>query len=164
MAQEREMTVREAGRRGGETVKEKYGSRLLFAHRQEGWRAVAEEKGPEFYSAIGKKGGETVKAKHGPEFYSEIGRKGGEAVKKSARARNTTLGSARRAARQSSVPSTGARNSNRASSARPTGSNVNRSRCRRRLRVKRPSPSVVALRALLHIVADLAWRLLDQRI
>jgi len=37
-----QMTVQEAGRRGGETVKEKYGS--------------------EFYSQIGQKGGEKVQA------------------------------------------------------------------------------------------------------
>ncbi|MNY48522.1 Glucose starvation-inducible protein B [compost metagenome] len=55
------MTVREAGQKGGETVKEKYG--------------------PEFYSEIGQKGGEAVKEKYGPEHYSEIGHKGGQRVK-----------------------------------------------------------------------------------
>ena len=49
----------EAGRRGGEVVKERYGA--------------------EFYSEIGKRGGETVKQERGPEYYSTIGRKGGEA-------------------------------------------------------------------------------------
>ncbi|MBO9538960.1 hypothetical protein J7643_00025 [bacterium] len=58
---EGEMTVREAGQKGGETVKEKYG--------------------PEFYSEIGQKGGEAVKEKYGPEHYSEIGHKGGQRVK-----------------------------------------------------------------------------------
>ncbi|MBO9538958.1 hypothetical protein J7643_00015 [bacterium] len=59
------MTVSEAGHKGGETVKEKYG--------------------PDFYSEIGhkggQKGGEAVKEKYGPEFYSEIGHKGGQKVK-----------------------------------------------------------------------------------
>ena len=50
--------AREAGRKGGETVKNRYG--------------------PEFYQSIGKKGGETVKRERGAEFYAEIGRKGGE--------------------------------------------------------------------------------------
>ena len=54
----------EAGRRGGEVVKERYGA--------------------EFYSEIGKRGGETVKQERGAEYYSTIGRKGGEA-------RTTTL-------------------------------------------------------------------------
>jgi general stress protein YciG len=51
--------AREAGRKGGETVKERYGA--------------------SFYQSIGRKGGETVKRERGPEFYAEIGRKGGEA-------------------------------------------------------------------------------------
>ena len=50
--------AREAGRKGGETVKSRYGQK--------------------FYQSIGKKGGETVKRERGAEFYAEIGRKGGE--------------------------------------------------------------------------------------
>jgi general stress protein YciG len=50
--------AREAGRKGGEAVKRKYG--------------------PQFYREIGKKGGETVKQERGSEFYAEIGRRGGE--------------------------------------------------------------------------------------
>ena len=53
-----EMTVREAGKKGGEAVKEKLG--------------------PSFYAEIGKKGGESTKRQQGPEFYSRIGKKGGE--------------------------------------------------------------------------------------
>jgi uncharacterized protein len=50
--------AREAGKKGGETVKIRYGH--------------------DFYQSIGKKGGETVKRERGPDFYAEIGRKGGE--------------------------------------------------------------------------------------
>lgn len=50
--------AREAGRKGGETVKQRYGQ--------------------EFYQQIGRKGGERVKESRGPEFYALIGRKGGE--------------------------------------------------------------------------------------
>ena len=50
--------AREAGRKGGETVKNRYG--------------------PTFYQSIGRKGGETVKRERGTEFYAEIGRRGGE--------------------------------------------------------------------------------------
>ena len=50
--------AREAGRKGGEIVKQRYGQA--------------------FYQEIGRKGGETVKRSRGPEFYAEIGRKGGE--------------------------------------------------------------------------------------
>jgi general stress protein YciG len=47
------MSVREAGQKGGETVKKKYG--------------------PEFYEAIGRKGGQATKAAHGHAFYEQIG-------------------------------------------------------------------------------------------
>lgn len=50
--------AREAGRKGGEIVKSRYG--------------------PSFYQEIGRKGGETVKKSRGTGFYAEIGRKGGE--------------------------------------------------------------------------------------
>lgn len=50
--------AKEAGRKGGEAVKKKYG--------------------PQFYREIGKKGGETVKQERGSQFYAEIGRRGGE--------------------------------------------------------------------------------------
>ena len=57
------MSVREAGKRGGDRVKEKYGS--------------------EFYEEIGRKGGEATKSKYGPTFYEEIGAKGGQKPKRS---------------------------------------------------------------------------------
>jgi hypothetical protein len=60
------MTVREAGRRGGERVKAKYGS--------------------EFYEEIGRKGGEATKSKYGATFYEEIGQKGGQKLKRKAEA------------------------------------------------------------------------------
>src|SRR5438105_15418141 len=63
------MTVSEAGRKGGERVRD--------------------ERGVEFYQAIGRKGGElggrkggeAVRDKYGPSFYEEIGRKGGQKVR-----------------------------------------------------------------------------------
>jgi uncharacterized protein len=60
------MSVREAGRRGGERVKAKYGS--------------------EFYEEIGRKGGEATKTKYGPSFYEVIGQKGGQRPKRKAAA------------------------------------------------------------------------------
>jgi len=53
-----DMTVREAGRKGGEHTSETHGH--------------------EFYEDIGKKGGERTSKTHGHEFYEEIGHKGGE--------------------------------------------------------------------------------------
>ena len=55
------MTVAEAGRKGGETVRD--------------------ERGRGFYEEIGKKGGEAVKAERGPAFFEEIGKKGGQKVR-----------------------------------------------------------------------------------
>jgi len=64
------LTVREAGKLGGEQT--------------------AQTHGKEFYSEIGhkggqlggQKGGQATSKKYGPEFYSEIGHKGGQKVKK----------------------------------------------------------------------------------
>jgi general stress protein YciG len=69
----------EAGRRGGEVVKERYGAEFYREIGEKGGGAVKERYGAEFYSEIGKRGGETVKQERGAEYYSTIGRKGGEA-------------------------------------------------------------------------------------
>ena len=53
-----EMTVGEAGRKGGEET--------------------ARSHGKEFYEKIGHKGGEETSKTHGPEFYRDIGHMGGE--------------------------------------------------------------------------------------
>ncbi len=53
-----EMTVEEAGHKGGEKT--------------------AKTHGREFYEEIGRKGGEKVKEEKGPEFYHKIGEKGGK--------------------------------------------------------------------------------------
>jgi len=50
--------ARDAGRKGGEIVKSRYGA--------------------EFYKDIGRKGGETLKRERGASFFAEIGKKGGE--------------------------------------------------------------------------------------
>jgi general stress protein YciG len=54
------MSVREAGRKGGRTTRAKYG--------------------PEFYQEIGQKGGKTVSEKYSHEHFQAIGRKGGRKV------------------------------------------------------------------------------------
>jgi len=53
-----DMTVKEAGHKGGERTSETHGH--------------------EFYADIGKKGGERTSQTHGHEFYEDIGHKGGE--------------------------------------------------------------------------------------
>ena len=59
---EGEMSVREAGKKGGEATRERHGAG--------------------FYEAIGQKGGKVVKEKYGADFYEQIGHKGGQKVKK----------------------------------------------------------------------------------
>jgi len=101
-----DMTVREAGRMGGNKVKKEYGPDFYsqigtkggeavreavdsgelpkdFYSKigQKGGNKVAEESGPDFYSQIGKKGGNKVKKEYGPDFYSQIGTKGGQKVR-----------------------------------------------------------------------------------
>jgi uncharacterized protein len=60
-----ELTVSEAGRKGG----------------QKGGQTTKSRYGAGFYKDIGRKGGETVRDTRGHEFYEEIGRKGGQKVR-----------------------------------------------------------------------------------
>jgi general stress protein YciG len=76
-----EMSVREAGKKGGDTVRDRYGSGFYEEIGRKGGQATRERHGVEFYEAIGQKGGQVVKEKYGPEFYEQIGHKGGQKVK-----------------------------------------------------------------------------------
>src|SRR2546425_683770 len=75
------MTVSEAGRKGGERVREERGLEFYQQIGRKGGETVKAERGHEFYEQIGKKGGESVRAARGPEFYSQIGHKGGQKVR-----------------------------------------------------------------------------------
>jgi uncharacterized protein len=97
----RKMSIKEAGKKGGEARAEKYSSKELSQQARKGAETVEREH-PGFHSEIGKRGGEkggearahkytkeelseqarrgarTVEREH-PGFHSEIGQKGGEA-------------------------------------------------------------------------------------
>jgi general stress protein YciG len=77
-----EMSVREAGKKGGDTVRDRYGSQFYEEIGRKGGQATRERHGAEFYEAIGQKGGKVVKEKYGADFYEQIGHKGGQKVKK----------------------------------------------------------------------------------
>jgi len=79
------MSVREAGQKGGETVKKKYGPEFYEMIGRKGGQATKKAHGHAFYEAIGKKGGkkggEATRDRYGPAFYEKIGQKGGQKVK-----------------------------------------------------------------------------------
>jgi general stress protein YciG len=79
------VSVREAGRRGGEAVKAKHGTEHYREIGRKGGQATKDKHGPEFYERIGHmggtKGGTSTVARHGPEFYKAIGKKGGARMK-----------------------------------------------------------------------------------
>ncbi|MCC2668995.1 MAG: hypothetical protein K0Q72_1466 [Armatimonadetes bacterium] len=77
----KEMTVAEAGKRGGDKVKAKYGKDFYTEIGHKGGQATRKKYGPDFYGEIGRKGGQTTAEKHGPEFYEKIGKKGGNRVR-----------------------------------------------------------------------------------
>lgn len=79
---EGEMSVREAGKKGGDTVRNRYGSGFYEEIGRKGGQATRERHGAGFYESIGQKGGKVVKEKYGPDFYEQIGHKGGQKVKK----------------------------------------------------------------------------------
>ncbi|MFN3649493.1 MAG: KGG domain-containing protein [Armatimonadota bacterium] len=79
--EKKDMTVAEAGKKGGETVKEKYGKDFYTEIGHKGGAATRKKYGPEFYGEIGKKGGQSTAERHGAEFYEKIGKKGGNRVR-----------------------------------------------------------------------------------
>lgn len=79
------LSVREAGQKGGETVKRKYGPEFYEQIGRKGGLATKLAHGHTFYEQIGKKGGkkggEATRDRYGPDFYERIGQKGGQRVK-----------------------------------------------------------------------------------
>jgi len=76
-----EMTVREAGKKGGAIVSQRYGKGFYEEIGKKGGSTTKQRYGADFYGEIGKKGGQTTAERHGPDFYEKIGKKGGQRVK-----------------------------------------------------------------------------------
>lgn len=79
--QKKDLTVREAGKRGGDECAQKHGPGFYEEIGKRGGTRTRDKYGQEFYAEIGKAGGAATAAKHGPEFYARIGKLGGSRVR-----------------------------------------------------------------------------------
>ena len=71
----------EQAKRGGQAVRDKYGS-AFFAQIGKKGGAAMKQRGPAYFAEIGRKGGEATKQKHGSELYTRAGKAGGAAKKR----------------------------------------------------------------------------------
>ncbi len=64
-------------RRGGQSVRAKYGVEFYTKLGKMGGEAVKAQRGREYFAEIGRKGGRATKQNRGSEHYAQIGRQGG---------------------------------------------------------------------------------------
>jgi general stress protein YciG len=76
-----EMTVREAGRRGGRKVREERGLEYYAAIGRVGGHSLLETRGREHFVEMAKAGGAATIEKYDAEYFVEIGKAGGAAIK-----------------------------------------------------------------------------------
>ena len=88
---DKNMSMEERGRKGGEATAEKHDKEFYQEIGQKGGEATAENHDKEFYQEIGRKGGEATAENHDREFYQEIGQKGEERISRLARGNRRTL-------------------------------------------------------------------------
>ena len=79
--QKADMTVRQAGRKGGTHTATKHGPEFYREIGRRGGQARKKQLGAGGYADLGRKGGEARKGQLGSEGYAQLGRKGGEARK-----------------------------------------------------------------------------------
>src|SRR6516164_4784225 len=70
-------------RRGGNTIRAKYGEDYYRRIGQKGGEVLKERRGSEYYRKIARKGGNANVNKYGSNHFSEMGKKGGNATKQS---------------------------------------------------------------------------------
>jgi uncharacterized protein len=83
-----QMTVQEAGRKGGKTTARTHGRDFYQSIGRKGGQSRADDADVQSGS-LGRKGGQATAKKHGRGFYEEIGRKGGKADRKRSRNSNS---------------------------------------------------------------------------
>lgn len=76
-----EMTMREAGKLGGQKVLEKYGSDFYVKIGRKGGLATRARMPSEGFKEMGRSGGNALKKKQGVDYFAEIGAKGGNSLR-----------------------------------------------------------------------------------
>jgi general stress protein YciG len=76
-----ELTVSEAGRRGGRSTSKRHGREFYATIGKKGGATTRDRYGSDFYVEIAKIGGATTAARHGGAHYRRIGALGGERVR-----------------------------------------------------------------------------------
>src|SRR5258708_4882389 len=76
-----DMSVRQAGRKGGKHTATKHGPEFYREIGRRGGQARKKQLGEGGYADLGRKGGEARKGQLGSEGYAQLGRRGGEARK-----------------------------------------------------------------------------------
>ena len=76
-----DVTVRQAGRKGGTHTATKHGPEFYREIGRRGGQARKKQLGAGGYADLGRKGGEARKGQLGSEGYAQLGKRGGEARK-----------------------------------------------------------------------------------
>src|SRR5256886_12124982 len=76
-----ELTVRQAGQRGGSSTADKHGSSFYREIGRRGGQAPKGQLGPQGYAKLGRQGGAAPKTQLRSPGYAQLGRQGGRAPK-----------------------------------------------------------------------------------
>jgi hypothetical protein len=71
----------EAGRKGGNAVRDKYGVEYYRRIGKSGGDALKAKRGVSYYSTLAQKGGQAFVARYGVDSFSQLGKKGGDTTK-----------------------------------------------------------------------------------